>query len=80
MVDARQKDEQPVAVLLERGHRLAQARRRHGDPLVAGADAFIGYELFGDHYRVTIPWALMRSCRIISAFKRSSGRGGQPGM
>src|SRR5207247_1664449 len=48
--------------------------------LAVDADALIGYGRCGDHYRVTIPWALMRACRIISAFRRSSGRGGQPGM
>src|SRR5262245_32530549 len=58
VVDAGEKYEQPVAVLFQGGKRLAQARRGHGYPFVAGADAFFGYELFGDHCRGMIPWAL----------------------
>src|SRR5487761_1351817 len=80
MVDAGQKGEQAIALRPQTGQRLPDALRLHGYPGVAGADAAVDYQSVGDHWRGLIPWALMRSCRIIRALGKASGRGGQPGM
>src|SRR5260370_31815411 len=80
VVDAGEEDEQSVAVGLECRERLAYAFCVHGDPLVTRGDPFLDDQVFRDHGSGMIPWALIRSCRIISAFSKSSGRGGQPGM
>src|SRR5439155_7189555 len=80
VIDAREENKQPVPPVLQRGEGLADIGRIDRHPGVAGADASVEDQVFGDHCRGVIPWALIRSCRIISALSKSSGRGGQPGM
>src|SRR5215510_13457067 len=83
MIDTRHKDVALVALRLEFGQRLANALAGHADPF-GTRDHAVGEnalrELQRRHKRGLIPWALIFSCRIISAFSTSSGRGGQPGM
>src|SRR5207248_8445230 len=73
VVDAGQEDEQPVTLVLQGRKRLPKVAGGDGDPSVARADASFDDEGVRDHCRGVIPWALIRSCRIISAFSRSSG-------
>src|SRR5438034_11423345 len=80
VIDAREENKQPVPPVLQRGEGLADIRRIDRHPGVAGADTPVEDQVFGDHCRGVIPCALIRSCRIISALSKSSGRGGQPGM
>src|SRR5215471_10941962 len=83
VIDTRHKDVALVALRLEFGQRLAKALAGHTDPFGARDDA-VGENALSQlerrHKRGLIPWALIFSCRIISAFSTSSGRGGQPGM
>src|SRR5215813_3701394 len=83
VIDTRHKDVALVALRLEFGQRFANALPGHTDPLGARNDA-LGENALAQlerrHKRGLIPWALIFSCRIISAFSTSSGRGGQPGM
>src|SRR5690242_11480424 len=79
VVDGGEKKEQAVTVVAQTRQRRVDVVARDGDPRVARADATFDHERIRDHWRGVIPWALIRSCRIISALSRSSGRGGQPG-
>src|SRR5205814_5575288 len=79
VVDAGQKDEQPITLISQLRQRVVDAACLDRDPGVARADASLDDQGVRDHCLGAIPWALMRACRIISALSRSSGRGGQPG-
>jgi len=80
MVDAGEEREEPEALGPQAPECLSDGLGRHGDPVVPCADAAFDYQRVRNHWRGLIPWALMRSCRIIRALSRSSGRGAQPGM
>src|SRR5665213_3490033 len=80
VVDAGEERQESITVCSERGQSFSHALGWHCHPFIAGTDAAVDDQLLVNHWRGLMPWALMRSCRIIRALRRSSGRGGQPGM